>query len=456
MNNDKEIEQKLGIKFDPKNPRLIQKHDFEALKKSIKTFGDLSCIVENVTTGELVGGHQRVRGLMAIGEAQIFIDQEFEQPTSVGTVAVGHVQIGGSDEQFKFRRVKWSVEFQHAANIAANRISGEFNIDQLAELTYELSQFDPDLALLTGQTQKEIDRLLDLVGAKGESEDEAPAVDDTNPPASELGKVYQLGRHKLMCGDATSLDDVQQLMGGKQADLVWTDPPYNVTYEGKTDEKLTIKNDSFKDSAAFYDFLFLAFGNLNAITKSGSPIYICHADMEGLNFRKAMVEAGWSLRSVIIWNKNTMVLGRGDYQWKHEPILYGWKEGAAHFFVEDRNLTTVWDFDKPSTSSEHPTMKPIALVKHALTNSSRREAIVVDTFGGSGSTLMAAEESDRTCYTMELDPKYCDVIRKRYAISQNREADWDVFTPELGTEAAPAPIAPPAGEPPRLEDIKVA
>lgn len=440
------------LKLDPRNPRTIQKHDFEALKKSIKRWGDLSGIVKNLTTGVLVGGHQRIRAFNEMPNPTIEITERLDAPNSVGTVARGYVIIG--DEKFTYREVQWDEQNQHAANIAANRIRGEFQIDMLAELTYELSQFDPDLALATGQTQKEIDRLLDLVGAKGEANDEAPPIDDVNPAASQLGKVYQLGRHRLMCGDATSLDDVNILMAGKQADMVWTDPPYNVAYEGKTDDKLTIQNDHFKDSEAFYDFLYLAFSNLNSITKAGSPIYICHADSEGFNFRKAMLESGWLLKQCIIWNKNTMVMGRQDYQWKHEPILYGWKEGAAHYFVNDRSLTTVWEFDKPSSSNEHPTMKPIALVRYAITNSSQREAIVVDTFGGSGSTLMAADEVDRSCYTMELDPKYCDVIRKRYAIAGDMADDWEAFTPEVGKD--PAPALAKATEPPKLEDIKMA
>jgi DNA modification methylase len=233
-----------------------------------------------------------------------------------------------------------------------------------------------------------------------------------------------------MCGDATSLDDVTKLMAGEQADMIWTDPPYNVSYEGKTEDALTIQNDTFKDSAAFYDFLYLAFSNLSAITKPGSSIYICHADSEGLNFRKAMQDAGFLCKQCIIWNKNTMVLGRQDYQWKHEPILYGWKDGGTHYFIEDRDLTTVWDFDKPSRSEEHPTMKPLELVKYAIGNSSKRGQLIVDTFGGSGSTLISCDLMERTCYTMELDPKYCDVIRKRYAKHIGQE-DWIQATPAV-------------------------
>jgi DNA modification methylase len=186
----------------------------------------------------------------------------------------------------------------------------------------------------------------------------------------------------------------------------------------------------------FYQFLFDTFANMSAVTKPGSAIYICHADSEGLNFRKAMMDAGFLFKQCIIWNKNTMVLGRQDYQWKHEPILYGWKEGAAHYFTDDRDHTTVWDFDKPARSEEHPTMKPIALILNALTNSSRREAVVLDTFAGSGSTLMACDKADRKCYSMELDPKYVDVIRKRFAKAYDVTEEWATFTPAL--QNAPA------------------
>lgn len=430
------------LKANPKNPRKISEFDFKNLVQSIREFGDLSCVVYNVASDQLVGGHQRVEAFKAIqGEKKItYSHRHYNEPDRTGTVASGYIVVG--DSKFPYREVNWPLDAaypngdkystkENAANIAANRIQGNFDIDLLAEVSYQLQQDAPDLVALTGQSDQEIDQLLDMVGAKGETEDEAPTVDDVNSSKSELGKVYLLGRHRVMCGDATSLDDVNTLMAGKQAEIVFTDPPYNVAYEGKTEDALTIQNDRFKDSEAFYDFLYLAFSNLNAVTKDGSPIYICHADSEGFNFRKAMMESGWTMKQCIIWNKNTMVMGRQDYQWKHEPILYGWKEGAAHYFVNDRNLTTVWEFDKPSASKEHPTMKPIALVRYALTNSSKREALVLDTFGGSGSTLMAADEVDRTCYTMELDPKYVDVIRKRYAIKQDRADDWEAFTPSV-------------------------
>lgn len=423
------------LKHSDWNPRSIDKHDFEALVKSMREFGDLSGVVKNLETGTLVGGNQRLEAFKKLANPIIRIEHRFlDGPNAVGTISNGYIELENG-ERFAYREVIWPLEKEKAANIAANRIQGQFDLDLLAKVNYELSQLEngAELLKLSGQTEDEINKLLDSVGALGEeqTEDEVPEVDNENPPVSKLGEIYQLGRHRLMCGDATSLDDVTELMNGQQADLIWTDPPYNVAYEGKTADALTIQNDKFKDSEAFYDFLYLAFSNLNAVTKAGASIYICHADLEGLNFRKAMIEAGFPLRAVIVWNKNTMVLGRGDYQWKHEPILYGWKEGASHYFVEDRDMTTVWEFDKPSRSEDHPTMKPIALVKYAIKNSSKRDQLVVDTFGGSGSTLIAADEMDRSCNVMELDPKYCDVIRKRYAKHINQEENWQELTPVI-------------------------
>jgi len=434
------------LKGNPQNPRTISKHDYEALVNSIKRFGDLSGIVFNRRTGQLVGGHQRIEAFKRMGgDKSVQITERLESPNAKGTVAVGYVYF--ENEQYAYREVDWDQGTENAANIAANRIQGQFDLDLLAKITYEISQLEngDELLGLTGQTTDEINRLLDSVGAGGDSdsEDDAPEVDDQNPPVSKPGEIYQLGPHRLMCGDATSLDDVQALMGGKQADMIWTDPPYNVAYEGKTADALTIQNDSFKDSAAFYDFLYLAFSNQNAVTKPGGSMYICHADSEGLNFRKAMADAGFLFKQCIIWNKNTMVLGRQDYQWKHEPILYGWKDGGTHYFVPERDLTTVWDFDKPAKSEDHPTMKPIALVKHAINNSSKRGEIVLDTFAGSGSMMVAADLMGRVSYNMELDPKYCDVIRKRYAKQINSE-DWQQATPVISEETSDAPATEPA------------
>lgn len=350
---------------------------------------------------------------------------------------------------------------EKALNIALNKISGEWDEEKLITLLLELG----GAVELTGFDDKE---LADLLSSKEEIiEDDFNAADEAEKivvPISKPGDIWLLGRHRLMCGDSTVLTDVQLLMGGEFADMIFTDPPYNVDYQGGTKEKLKIKNDKMTDTA-FYKFLYDAHICMFAVTKPGGAIYVCHADSEGLNFRKALKDSGWLLKQCIIWAKNSMVMGRQDYQWKHEPILYGWKPGAPHNWSSDRKQTTLWEesanvvirkekgyslitftngiysasikvpeleliysgddigtslwrFEKPLRNGSHPTMKPVGIPARAIKNSSRTNDIVLDLFGGSGSTLIAAEQTSRRCYTCELDLVYCDVIVKR----------WEAFT----------------------------
>ena len=250
------------------------------------------------------------------------------------------------------------------------------------------------------------------------------AEDDYEPvlpeePKSKPGDVYQLGRHRLMCGDSTSVDDVKKLMGDELADLLLTDPPYNVAYEGGTSEHLTIQNDNMED-ADFRQFLVDAFSCADTVMKPGAAFYIWHADSEGFNFRGACHDIGWQVRQCLIWNKNALVLGRQDYQWKHEPCLYGWKAGASHTWLNDRKQTTVLDFDKPKRSDIHPTMKPIGLFDYQIRNSCPNNGVVFDPFNGSGTTIMACEQNGRRGFCMELDPKYVDAAIDR----------WEQFTGE--------------------------
>ena len=230
---------------------------------------------------------------------------------------------------------------------------------------------------------------------------------------SQLGEMYELGNSILMCGDSTSEDDVVRLMGGNKADLALTDPPYNVAYEGKTKDKLRIKNDKMDDEP-FFNFLRAAFTTMFGSLKAGGAFYIWHADSEGLNFRLAVKETGGKVSECLIWNKNSMVLGRQDYQWKHEPCLYGWKDGGGHGWYGGRAQTTVLDCKRPNRNAEHPTMKPVELFERLVINSTKAEDIVLDLFGGSGTTLIACEKNNRKARLMELDPHYCDVIRRRY------------------------------------------
>lgn len=254
-------------------------------------------------------------------------------------------------------------------------------------------------------------------------EDEAPEVSD-DPPTAKRGDVWQLGRHRLMCGDSTSADDVQTLIGGVQIDLLITDPPYNVNYGAVRDvseavkrhrrtDGLLIQNDNM-DGDSFRGFLASAFKSANEVMKPGAVFYIWHADNESYNFRGACKDIGWQVRECLIWNKNTFAMGRQDYHWKHEPCLYGWKDGAGHLWASDRKQTTVIDFDKPSKSELHPTMKPVGLFDYQIQNNTKGGDSVLDLFAGSGTTIMACEQNGRNAYCMELDPRYVDVIIKRW------------------------------------------
>lgn len=288
--------------------------------------------------------------------------------------------------------------------------------------TNELADWDFDLL------SDELDGLdfgdLELNWGVG-PEDEKEAKDDEyevevpEEPRSKSMQIYQLGRHRLMCGDSTKLDDVQKLMGEVRADMLLTDPPYNVSYEGKTKDALTIKNDSMGHDE-FREFLVSAFKAADSVMKPGSVFYIWHAESEGYNFRGACFDIGWKVRQCLIWQKNSLVMGRQDYQWKHEPCLYGWKDGASHLWASDRKQTTILNFDKPIRNDKHPTMKPIPLFDYQIKNNTKGGDVVLDLFGGSGTTIMACEQNGRSAYVMEFDPKYVDVIIDR----------WEQFTGE--------------------------
>jgi site-specific DNA-methyltransferase (adenine-specific) len=269
--------------------------------------------------------------------------------------------------------------------------------------------FDMDL---TGFTLDEISALTPLELEPGLTDEDAvpepPAV-----PVTVLGDVWLLGRHRVMCGDSCSITDIEKLVSGRQADMWLTDPPYNVAYEGGTKEKLTIQNDSMADDT-FRQFLRDAYVAADVAMKPGAVFYIWHADSEGYNFRGAAQDAGWKVRQCLIWKKSSLVMGRQDYHWKHEPCLYGWKEGAGHLWAADRKQTTILEFDKPSRNGEHPTMKPVALFEYQMLNNTKGGDLVLDSFGGSGTTLIAAEKNGRHSCLMELDPKYVDVIIKRW------------------------------------------
>lgn len=357
----------------------------DAVASSIKNFGFKVPIVID-SKNEIINGHTRLKAAKKLGIEEVPVivaDDLTEDQIKAFRIADNKVA----------ELADWDEELLLAELDMIEMDMGQFNID--------MSELDLD------DSSEEV------------VEDE---FDDTPPeePQAKYGDIYQLGRHRLMCGDSTSVEDVEKLVGGGViVDMLLTDPPYNVAYEGKTEDALTIQNDNMDDES-FRQFLTNAFFAADSVMKKGAVFYIWHADSEGYNFRGACRDVGWTVRECLIWNKNQMVLGRQDYHWKHEPCLYGWKDGASHLWASDRKQTTVLDFDKPQRNGVHPTMKPIALFDYQIKNNTKGNDIVLDLFGGSGTTIMACEQNGRRGYSMELDPRYVDVIIKR----------WEDFTGE--------------------------
>ena len=321
-------------------------------------------------------------------------------------------------------RLEHLTETQRKAYVIAdNRLALNAGWDNEL-LTIELNELLADgFALeILGFDSEELKTLLDpLEPTEGlVDEDQVPEVPEE--PKTKPGDIYQLGRHRLMCGDSTSIDAVEKLMDGQLADILITDPPYNIAYEGGTKKWEQIKNDSMSDDQ-FRQFLRDAFVSADTVMKSGAVFYIWHADSEGYNFRGACLDTGWKIRQTLIWNKDNSAFGRSDYHWKHEPCLYGWKDGAGHLWASDRKQVTVLDFKRPPKSELHPTMKPVELIEYQMLNNTKGQDIVLDLFGGSGSTMIAAEKQGRVSMLMELDPKYCDVIVKRWEDFTGKKAE---------------------------------
>ena len=306
----------------------------------------------------------------------------------------------------------WSDAQKKAYVLADNQLAlnAGWDMDLLKVEVGDLSVAGFDLDLI-GFDDKLLADLLADPNAGLTDPDEVP--DPPAEPVTVLGDVWVMGGHRLMCGDSTSIGELETLAAGQKVDMWLTDPPYNVAYEGKTKEKLTIKSDSMADDQ-FRQFLRDSYVAADLLMKPGAVFYIWHADLEGYNFRGAAVDAGWKVRQCLIWKKSSMVMGRQDYHWRHEPCLYGWKEGAGHLWATDRKQTTILEFDKPSRNGEHPTMKPVALFEYQMLNNTKGADIVLDSFGGSGTTMIAAEKNGRYSRLMELDPKYCDVIITRW------------------------------------------
>lgn len=376
-----QTERLIPADYNPRKDLRPGDPEYEKLKRSLEEFGYVEPVIWNKTTSHVVGGHQRLKVLLDMGITEI-----------------------------ECVVVEMDAEKEKALNVALNKISGDWDKDKLALLIADLQGTDFDVSL-TGFDPGEIDDLFKDSLKDGIKDDDFDVDAELQKPAvAKLGDVWLLGRHRLVCGDSTKADTFTALMDGKLANLVVTDPPYNVNYEGTAGK---IKNDNMGNEA-FYDFLLAAFRNTEAAMAQDASIYVFHADTEGLNFRKAFSDAGFQLSGCCIWKKPSLVLGRSPYQWQHEPVLFGWKKKGKHNWYTDRKQTTIWEFEKPKKNADHPTMKPIALVAYPIMNSSLTNCIVLDPFGGSGSTLIACEQSERICFTIELDEKYCDVIVKRY------------------------------------------
>ena len=373
-----------------RNAKIHDENNINLIAGSIKSFGFNNPVLLDGENG-IIAGHGRVLASKKLGIKQI--------PT---------IELQGLSDAEK-----------RAYIIADNRLT-------------EKSEWDKEILSLELQDLNELGIDLNIIGFNDEDlnniiQEETPEVvedefsEQIETPKSVKGDIWICGNHRVMCGDSTSFDDVEKLMGGDKADLLITDPPYNVDYQGKTKDSLKIKNDKMSNDS-FRQFLRDAFSTADSVMREGAVFYIWHADSEGFNFRGACCDVGWKVRQCLIWCKNSMVMGRQDYQWKHEPCLYGWKDGAPHLWCSDRKQTTILEFDKPLRNGEHPTMKPVPLFDYQIKNSTNVNDKVLDLFGGSGTTMIACEQNNRKSYLMELDPKYVDVIIQRWQKLTNKEA----------------------------------
>lgn len=381
------------------NSRTHSKEQIKKLQSSLREFGFVNPILID-RKYNIIAGHGRVLAAKEDGLK------------TVPCVYVDHL----SEAQKK------------AYIIADNRLAEDAGWDKdLLSIELEsLKELEFDLNLL-GFDAAELNTLLNTT--EDVKEDDFDVDEELKKPLiSNKGDLWILGRHRLLCGDSTKSESFEKLMDGKKANLIITDPPYNVKYEGNAGK---IQNDNLS-ADAFFHFLFDSFSNMEKCLADNGSIYVFHADTEGLNFRKAFSDAGFYLSGTCIWKKQSLVLGRSPYQWQHEPILFGWKKNGKHQWYSDRKQTTIWEFNRPSKNADHPTMKPVALIAYPIGNSSLTNSIILDPFGGSGSTLIACEQTDRICYIIELDEKYCDVIAKRY-IEQVGSSDG-VFLIRDGSE----------------------
>lgn len=362
----------IDIKPNPNNPRIIKDQKFKLLVKSIQEFPEMLELRPIVIDENniVLGGNMRLKACIEAGLTDV--------PVKIATL---------SEQQKNEFIIKDNVGF---GEWDWDDLANNWNVEELTEWGLDI----PDFAITNAEaTEDEFD-----VPVGGSETDIV------------LGDIFEIGQHKLLCGSSTETDNWGKIFGSEYADMVVTDPPYNVNYKGSNG--LTIENDNMKDED-FYKFLYDFYTALGSFTKDGGSWYVWHADLEGHNFRKAFKDSGFKLSSTLIWKKNALVMGRSDYHWMHEPCLYGWKQGASHSWYSDRKQSTILEFSKPNKNAEHPTMKPVELIAYQITNSSKTGDLVADGFLGSGTTMVAAHQLGRKCYGTELDPKYCQVIVDR-------------------------------------------
>lgn len=444
------------ININARNPRKISDKQLERLVRSILIFPEMQTLRPIVIdeTYTALGGNMRYRALTAISE---------KSPAEVNMMLAngckGYAQKTEAERQnLRDYWAEWLAD-PTAIIVRADQLTEEQKREFIIKDNVAFGDWDDELLTADFDPDELVDWGLGDIDDEPDDadadEDEYSEEDAANAPTRcNPGDVWLLGRHRLMCGDSTKEADVAKLMGGEQADLLLTDPPYNVDYQGGTKDKMKIANDNM-DDVAFVGFLTAAFNCAIQAMRPGAVFYVWHADSKGYEFRTALKEVGLTLRETLIWVKNALVLGRQDYQWRHEPCLYGWKDGAAHYFVDDRSQSTVIEDagvdyrklkkdellklvlqltdvavpntviyeDKPTKNDIHPTMKPVKLMARLIKNSTKQEQLVLDLFGGSGSTLIACEQINRKCFTMEYDPKYCDAILDRWEKLTGEDAE---------------------------------
>lgn len=403
------------IKTYAQNARTHSDEQVNQLVKSITEFGFTNPILIDENS-ELIAGHGRTMAAKELGLDKLpAIRLKGLSPEKVKALRLADNQLAlnsGWDADL----LALEIEALNDAGYDLELIG--FDDEELDKLLNEASLVEAPVRQQYEESEKE--RSENTAAVYDEDED-GEIIEPPTAPTAKLGNIWSMGQHRLMCGDSTSAEELTKLMDGHKADLWLTDPPYNIAYEGKTEEALTIQNDSMSDDD-FRKFLTDCYKAADENMKPGATFYIWHADSEGYNFRGAARDIGCKIRQCLIWNKNTLVLSRQDYHWKHEPCLYGWKDGAAHNWYSDRKQTTILEFNKPQRNGEHPTMKPVDLFEYQIQNSTTTNNLVLDSFGGSGTTLIACEKTNRRACIMELDPKYCDVIINRWESMTGKKA----------------------------------